>query len=144
MIRFSNADVSLTLRYRTTIKEILQELFVREGSALHSLQYVFCSDAYLLKINEEFLHHDDYTDIITFELADKGSRDGVEGEIYISLDRVKENAAGLGVTVQEELLRVIFHGALHLCGFKDKTRFQKKQMRAKEDEYLALSRERLP
>jgi rRNA maturation RNase YbeY len=144
MIRFSNADVTLTLRYRTSIKELLVDMFQREGRPLLSLQYVFCSDAYLLRINQEFLSHDDYTDIITFELGEGRGRSGVEGEIYISLERVKENAAALGVSVQEELLRVIFHGALHLCGFKDKTKAQAKVMRKKEEEYLLLSKEVLP
>lgn len=143
MIRFSNADMSVTLRYRNTIKEILQEMFLREGRDLESLQYVFCSDAYLLRINQEFLRHDDFTDIITFDLSEKKA-DAAQGEIYISLERVKENAATLGGSVQEELLRVIFHGALHLCGFKDKTRAQQKVMRAKEEEYLQISRKRLP
>ena len=144
MIQFANADVSVTLRYRATLKEILTALFKRESTKLNSLQYVFCSDEYLLSINREFLNHDEYTDIVTFDLSQTPAKDGVEGEIYISLDRVRENADGLGVSVQEELLRVIFHGALHLCGYKDKTRAQAKTMRAKEEEYLALSREKLP
>jgi rRNA maturation RNase YbeY len=144
MIQFANADVSVNLRYRATLKEILTGLFKKEATKLASLQYVFCSDEYLLSINREFLNHDEYTDIITFDLSPDPARGGVEGEIYISLDRVRENADGLGVSVQEELLRVIFHGALHLCGYKDKTRAQAKTMRAKEEEYLAVSRKNLP
>jgi rRNA maturation RNase YbeY len=108
----------------------------RAFPSLTSLQYVFCSDPYLLQINKDFLQHDFYTDIITFELSADPLGSGVEGEIYISIDRVRENAQELGVPIQQELLRVIFHGALHLCGFKDKTSAQEKQMRAKEEEYL--------
>ncbi len=107
-----------------------------EKEALWSLTYVFCSDEYLLGINKEYLKHDYYTDIITFNLANP--EQPVEGEIYISLDRVKENAKNIGQSYNNELHRVIFHGALHLCGFKDKTKEEQATMRRKEDEYLNL------
>ena len=100
---------------------------------MKSLNYIFCSDKELLKINIDFLNHDYFTDIITFDLSEK---DGIVGEIYISLERVRENAQQLKVPVTEELHRVIFHGALHLCGFKDKTKADKLVMTKKQDEYL--------
>lgn len=101
---------------------------------LTSLNYIFCTDKFLLNINRKYLDHDDYTDIISFDLSsDKGE---VEGEIYISLDRVKDNAKKFGRSFKEEVARVLFHGALHLCGYKDKTKSQKKQMREKETYYL--------
>ena len=125
MIQFANADVSVALRYRATLKEILAGLFKKEATKLTSLQYVFCSDEYLLAINREFLSHDYYTDIITFQLGDHPDTEGVEGEIYISVDRVRENARiASGFNPDRSLLRVIFHGALHLCGYRDKTRAQ--------------------
>ena len=142
MIQFSNADVTPSVKGKTALKDMLRDLFKQEGNKLTSLHYVFCSDEYLLQINKDFLQHDYYTDIITFEMADN-PRAGVEGEIYISVDRVKENARDLGVRVYEELLRVIFHGALHLCGYKDKTSKDSKKMREMEDKYLELFQERL-
>lgn len=100
-----------------------------------SLDYIFCSDAYLLKINQQYLRHNDYTDIITFELS---ATSQTEGEIYISVDRVKDNAMKFETTFSHELHRVIFHGALHLCGYKDKKKQEVLLIRKKEDEYLKL------
>ena len=97
------------------------------------LNYVFCSDDRVLEINRQFLAHDFFTDIITFELSDN---EYTNGEIYISTDRVRDNAKALKVSVVAELHRVIFHGALHLCGYKDKTGKDEALMRKKEDEYL--------
>lgn len=143
MIQFSNADVTPSFKGKTALKGMLRDLFEQEGKKLTSLHYVFCSDEYLLQINKDFLQHDYYTDIITFEMADNPPT-GVEGEIYISVDRVRENARDLGIRFYEELLRVIFHGALHLCGYKDKTEKDAKRMRGMEDKYLGLFRERFP
>lgn len=95
------------------------------------LTYIFCSDEHLLGINQQFLKHNTYTDIITFDLGEYD--DEVIGEIYISVDRVADNAAKFGVDYNDELHRVIFHGALHLCGYKDKTEADRKEMRRKED-----------
>jgi rRNA maturation RNase YbeY len=88
-------------------------------------------------MNKRFLNHDYYTDIITFDMGE-GSTSKLTGEVYISVDRVQDNASRLEVTFNEELLRVIFHGVLHLCGYKDKTKSQEKEMRATEDKYLRL------
>lgn len=135
MIYFSSADASVSLKGKKALKSIIEGLFDREGQPLRSLRYVFCSDDYLLQINRDFLQHDYYTDIITFEMADD-PKAGSEGEIYISVERVKENAFSLHIPFKTELLRVIFHGALHLCGYKDKTSVDKLAMRLKEEEYL--------
>lgn len=126
----------VNLRQRTRLKKFLESLFKREEKSLQSLNYIFCSDKQLLEINRQYLNHDFYTDIISFELSSKGAP--VEGEIYISIERVKDNALTIGETLQKELLRVIFHGALHLCGYKDKTKEQIRKMREKEDFYIAL------
>ncbi|MFC0776329.1 rRNA maturation RNase YbeY [Terrimonas alba] len=129
-------QTQVNLQQRTRLKKFLESLFKREEKSLQSLNYIFCSDRQLLEINRQYLNHDFYTDIISFELSSKGAP--VEGEIYISIERVKDNALTIGETLQRELLRVIFHGALHLCGYKDKTKEQIRKMREKEDFYIAL------
>jgi probable rRNA maturation factor len=113
-ILFNNADKGTSLRFRTKLKAFISKQCQKEGVRIEALQYVFCSDAYLLDINKRFLNHDFYTDIISFDLSEqKGS---LVGDVYISIERVKENAKTEGNLYMHELLRVIFHGALHFCG----------------------------
>ena len=133
-VNFQKADSALTLTSKTELKAFIETLFKKEKTPLAAINYIFCSDKYLLSINQQFLNHDYYTDIITFGLHDKGTP--VVAEVYISTDRVKENAATHGVTYTNEMLRVLFHGALHLCGYKDKRKSDVLTMRAKEDAYL--------
>jgi len=121
------------LRRRSELKRQIEGIFRKEGKKLGSLNYIFCSDKELLKINQKFLNHDYYTDIITFDLSEKSY---IIGEVYISADRVRENAKRQDTTIISELRRVIFHGALHLCGYKDKTERDKRMMRDKEEQYL--------
>jgi rRNA maturation RNase YbeY len=128
---------SVRLNNRRQLKQFIADIFKREGFALGKLDYIFCSDEYLLKINQDFLQHDDYTDIITFDLS---ASSFIIGEIYISVDRVKENAGLNGQRLTDELHRVIFHGALHLCGYKDKAAADKAKMTEMEDYYLANAR----
>jgi len=136
-VRFNCADVpTIRLKEKNKVKEFIQQLFNLEGKELEHLQYVFCSDDYLLQMNKSFLQHDYFTDIITFDLSIKGK--GTNGEIYISVDRVRDNAINHFSTFSEELLRVIFHGALHLCGYKDKKKSEITIMREKEDYYLRV------
>jgi probable rRNA maturation factor len=120
---------------RTLLKKFIDNIFKAEGVKLHSLNYIFCSDEYLLQINKSYLNHDYYTDIITFDLSNST---GIVGEIYISIDRVVQNASTHKCTITQELHRVIFHGALHLCGYKDKSKRDSVLMRQMEDKYLAL------
>lgn len=134
-IQFTAHEVKVQIRNKTKLKAFLKSLFQKEGQGLRSLQYVFCSDDYLFEMNQQFLKHDTYTDIITFELSEQPEE--TEGEIYISIDRVRENARKFEVSEETELHRVIFHGALHLCGFKDKTKKEAALMREKENECLA-------
>ncbi len=134
MIIFFFNDTKISLPERTRLKGFIQGIFKANRKMLDSLTYVFCTDDYLLSINRRFLKHDFYTDIITFDLSEKGHP--IEGEIYISVDRVRENSLQLGATLKMELHRVIFHGALHLCGYKDKTAAQRAQMQAEEDKCL--------
>jgi rRNA maturation RNase YbeY len=118
------------------LKKCIENLLNREKRTLKSLVYIFCSDEYLLGINKEFLKHDFFTDVITFNLS--SCQMEIEAEVYISIDRVRDNAKLLKNPYKEELYRVIFHGALHLCGYNDKTEKDKLVMRLKEQEYLLL------
>ena len=123
-----------TLNERTRLKLFIENLFKLEKKKLGSLSYIFCSDELLHGMNKDFLKHDFYTDIITFDLS--ASKITTEGEVYLSIDRVKDNAEQIGVSFKEELHRVIFHGALHLCGYKDKKKNDAIIMRKMEDKYL--------
>ena len=135
LINFFNADKRVPLTNRNTLKVFLTSLLLKEGERqLECLSYIFCSDNYLLEKNREFLKHDFYTDIITFDLS--SDKRTLNAEIYISVDRVRENAENIKVPFNLELHRVIFHGILHLCGFKDKTKSQKAKMREMEDLYI--------
>jgi rRNA maturation RNase YbeY len=136
MVSFQSADRPFHFAGKTVLKTFITSLFKKEKKALANITYIFCSDAYLLQINRDFLAHDFYTDIITFGLSEEGHP--IEAEVYISLDRVKDNARTLGATFREETLRVIFHGALHLCGYKDKKKSEISLMRQKEGQYLLL------
>ena len=133
MIKFINNDRAFYSREKTAIKQFIEKLIRKEGYEPGDIQYIFCSDDYLLGINRQFLQHDYYTDIITFDLS---SGDKIDAEVYISLDRVKDNARSFGVSYRQEALRVIFHGALHLCGYGDKTKSEITLMREKESAYL--------
>lgn len=113
----------------------LQQVIRKEGKVPGDISYIFCDDEYMLVRNNAFLNHDTYTDIITF---DECVGDVVSGSILISLDRVEENAKQYGKTFENELLRVVVHGTLHLCGYKDKSDDEAKLMRQKENESLAL------
>ena len=123
------------LPYRKVLKNFIQSIFLAEGKKLETLSIIFCSDEYLLNMNKQHLNHDFYTDIITFDLSES-KNSPITGEIYISTERVEDNAQTNKLTFHNELHRVIFHGALHLCGFKDKNKLDITQMRKKEDEYL--------
>lgn len=133
-VYFRYADRKMTYLAKTKLKHFVEKLFKNEGFQLNSISYIFCSDEFLLNINQQFLQHNYYTDIITFCLSEKN--EPIEAEVYISIDRVKDNAKPNKVIFKEELERVIFHGALHLCGYKDKKKNEIKQMRDKENYYL--------
>ena len=122
------------LKNRKQLKQFIIHLFDNEGYTLDDISYVFCTDDEMLPLNQHYLQHQTYTDILTFDLS-SGS-DQIQAEIYISIERVRENAKIFQTSIKEEVHRVIFHGALHLCGYNDQTARQKKQMRAKENEYL--------
>ena len=134
-IFFFNADETVKIKNKQMIKNLICWLFKKEKIKLEKINYVFCSDEYLLKINQQYLRHETLTDIITFPLSETGKP--VAAEIYISLPRIRENAKIFGTKYENELLRVMIHGALHLCGYKDKKKSEQLQMRAKENYYLS-------
>ena len=119
---------------RTKLKSFIRDLLKREGREIENINYIFCTDEYLLELNKTHLNHDTLTDIITFELSETG--EALVSDVYISTERVRENAKTYLTSFKSELHRVILHGALHLCGYKDKTMEQTEQMRAKENQYL--------
>jgi len=123
----------LSLQNRGNLKIFIEDIFKKEKKQLSSLNYIFCSDKKLLEINQSFLNHDFFTDIITFDLSED---ENICAEIYISVDRVKENSKALKASFTSELHRVLFHGVLHLCGYKDKTKAEKQKMREKEEYYI--------
>lgn len=133
-VQFHNLIPVPSLKNRKDLKLFLTKLAKKEGRPLKSLNIILCSDEYLLSMNKQFLQHDYYTDIITFDLSEGND---IEGELYISVDRVKENALSFSSTLQQELHRVIFHGLLHLCGYKDKSPKHIKEMRAAEQRALS-------
>lgn len=134
--RFYEQEVSARLGRRRHLAAFLDSLIRQRRPQLKTIRltYIFCDDARLLEINRQFLDHDTFTDIITFDLST--APEVLEGEIYISTERVAENAARFRVPYQHELHRVVFHGALHLCGLKDKTKAQRQEMRTAEEECL--------
>ncbi|QQQ27117.1 rRNA maturation RNase YbeY [Chryseobacterium indoltheticum] len=132
MIQFfyENLPESVNTDYTIWLKDII----VSEGKKLGEINYIFCDDEYLLKVNQDYLQHDYYTDIITFDYV-KGKT--ISGEIFVSLQRISDNASILSKNYEEELRRVLAHGILHLCGYKDKTEEEEQLMRTKEDYYIA-------
>lgn len=135
-IKFFYQSPLPVFKHRNTLKTFLLEAAVKHTRPISSLNIIFCTDEYLLSINQDFLSHDYYTDIVTFDLSPSITHP-IEGELYISIDRVKENAITHNDTLIKELHRVIFHGVLHLLGFKDKELSDQILMREKEDEFLS-------
>ena len=136
--RFYEQEVNAKLKQRRRLSAFLDERVqeYKPGIKTISLSYVFCTDAYLLNINREFLNHDTLTDIVTFDMSEHPEE--LAGELYISTERIAENAARFSSSYQEELHRVVFHGFLHLCGFKDKKKEEREEMRRQEDRCLQL------
>jgi rRNA maturation RNase YbeY len=135
-IHFFEEDIEFSITNKLKIKKWIKELALNEGFEIDTLNYIFCSDQYLLSRNIEFLNHDTLTDIITFDYSE--NQNVIVGDIFISIERVKENAIKFNTDFYSELCRVIIHGVLHLCGYKDKTVAQKTQMREKENQALAI------
>jgi rRNA maturation RNase YbeY len=134
MISF-NYETDFELENSEEIKSWISKVILEENCSEGDINYIFCGDEYLHKINVEFLNHDTLTDIISFDYS-VGKE--LHGDIYISIDRVIENASDYGTEFNNELDRVIIHGVLHYCGYEDKTNDEEKLMRSKEDYYLSI------
>ena len=134
MINFTS-NTNFQLRHKTVLKSWIKKVVGKEGKKMKDLSFVFCDDMELLNKNSKYLNHDTLTDILTFDYSENNN---ISGDIYISIDRVKENAKTYKVTFENELDRVMIHGILHLLGYKDKSKKDQKAMREKEDFYLSL------
>ncbi len=135
-INFFEEDISFKLKDKIKVKQWIKTTIEAEGYSLKELNYIFCSDQYLLQINQQYLDHDTYTDIVTFDNSEEDKI--IAGDIFISIDRIRENALKFNSGEVNELHRVIIHGALHLLGYQDKKAESKKIMTGKEDQYLSL------
>ena len=135
-IHFFSEEIPYTLKEKLNRKRWLTKIATNAGFKIKELNYVFCSDEYLYQMNRDYLKHDTYTDIITFDNSEK--KDDIEGDIFISIDRVRENAKTLAQEVETEMNRVLAHGLLHLMGYKDKTQEEAALMRLKEEESIML------
>jgi len=134
-INFFTEEIDFKLKNKKNLRNWINETIVAENHILKEINFVFCNDEYLLKINQEYLQHDTYTDIITFDNSEKAEE--IAGDIFISVERVAENALTYQITTLQELYRVVVHGTLHLLGYKDKSVKDKKQMTEKENFYLS-------
>jgi len=134
-ISFHHIDIIFPLPGKRALKGWLDQCIAAEDFHPGPLAFIFCSDEEILKINQTYLSHDTYTDVITFDYSEGKS---ISGDIYISIDRIKDNARTLKIRSLYELHRVMIHGVLHLCGYQDKHVNHKRQMTQKEDYYLSL------
>lgn len=135
-IQFFNEDVDFLLKEKTLLRRWLGQLATQRGFKVRALNYIFCSDEHLLQVNRQYLEHDYYTDIITF---DQSEEEGIiEGDLFISIDRVTDHGQTLGTGFLNELHRVMAHGLLHLCGLGDKTEAEATAMRQAEEAALQL------
>ncbi|HER40007.1 MAG TPA: rRNA maturation RNase YbeY [Salinimicrobium catena] len=134
MINFYSEN-NFRLSEERQYEEWLKEVISSEGKKIGEISFIFCDDEYLLEINQKYLDHDTYTDIISF---DNSVGNILGGDIFISTERVMENAANFNVSFDEELKRVMVHGVLHFCGYRDKTSEEKEVMRSKEEEKMKM------
>lgn len=136
MILFHKEDIRFQLKNKRLIKAWIKSIAAQNNKKIGEINYIFMTDEALLKINKEYLNHDTYTDIITFDNSEGGEI--IDSDIYISIERIKENATNLSVEFETELKRVLIHGILHLCGFKDKSEQDTLLMRQKEEDALKI------
>lgn len=135
-VHFFQEDVSFTLPDKKGLKAWVKKVSNEHDTSVKDVNYIFCSDDYLLNVNRKYLNHDYYTDIVTFDQSDE--EDTISADIFISIDRVKENAESSGITFDHELRRVMIHGILHLLGYNDQTPQEKEAIRKKEEDCLSL------
>lgn len=135
-INFFVENINFKLKKKLILKKWILQVSKNEHFIIENLNYIFCSDSYLLEINKTYLKHDDFTDIITFDSSE--IKHIISGDIYISLERVVENSAKLNIMFEQELYRVMIHGLLHLCGYTDKNPLDKLKMTEMEDISLSF------
>ena len=140
LTNFFSEDKAFDVKGKKNIRELIKKICLEENKKLGFINCVFCSDNYLIEINNKYLQHDYFTDIITFDHSE--NKRNIEGDLYISVDRTKENAKKYKVDENTELIRVIIHGLLHLIGYKDKTKKEKALMSEKENKYLSLYKQK--
>jgi probable rRNA maturation factor len=133
-VHFFSHDIPTRLKNVTRLRQFIESIFKKEKQNIESINYIFCTDKVILEINKKYLNHDFYTDVITFDLSSNNK--AISAEVYISIERIKENAKQLKLTIKSELHRVLFHAALHLCGYNDKKKKDKEIMRKMEDDLL--------
>jgi rRNA maturation RNase YbeY len=138
-IHFFSEEIAFTLPNKKKYRAIILQTISQHQFKLKELNYIFCNDEYLLSINQEYLNHNTYTDIITFD--NSSTEKTIEGDIFISVERIKENAEKFNQTFQDELTRVMGHGLLHLLGYKDKTNEQSNEMRRQENLFIQIFHE---
>lgn len=136
MINFTSEESGFRLKKRTVLKNWINGVIIKSKRKPGEISFIFCSDDHLLKINQQYLDHDTYTDIITFDYSKDDIKQPVSGDIFISVDRIKENAKKYSKSFEDELHRVIIHGILHLLGYKDKTKASKEEMTKQENKCL--------
>ena len=134
-VHFFSHDIPTRLKNTANLKHFIESIFKIEMQSLGSINYIFCSDRVILEINKKYLNHDFYTDVITFDLSPDNKT--ISAEVYISIERVRDNAKQLGLSIKSELHRVLFHAALHLCGYNDKNKKDEEIMRKRENDLLA-------
>lgn len=135
-ILFFSEGIGFILRRKKKLRSWIHASIGLENKAVGSINFIFCSDDYLYNLNQKYLSHDTFTDVITFDYTENSTQ--LSGDIFISIERVNENAKQFGFPFVKELHRVMIHGILHLAGYQDKTPGDTKEMRAKEDYYLSL------
>lgn len=133
-VHFFSHDILPNLKNATKLKHFIESIFKMESQSLYSINYIFCSDRAILEINKKYLNHDFYTDVITFDLSPDNK--AISAEVYISLERIRDNAKQLQLSIRSELHRVLFHAALHLCGYNDKKKKDREIMRKRENDLL--------
>jgi rRNA maturation RNase YbeY len=138
MINLQTENIKFTLKNKTLLKQWIKEVIEKKKRKAGEITFVFCNDDYLLNINKQYLNHDTFTDIITFDYSKEDNKQPISGDIFISLERVKENALKYSKTLENELHRVIIHGVLHLLGYTDKTKIAKEEMTKQENLCLKI------
>jgi rRNA maturation RNase YbeY len=142
MIYFHTENIAFILKHKQLLKRWITQTVESKRKQTGEINFIFCSDDYLLSINQQYLQHDTLTDIITFDYSKGLKNVPISGDIFISVERVKENAARFSKTIEDELHRIMIHGVLHLLGYKDKTKADKQEMTRQEDLYLKKRKQR--